>query len=140
MDLLGEDEKRKREGNSNRHQKMGPWQCLNNLGKALISSGYGLALILVAGFVATAWSVFGGMGTADKKEALLAILGWPVFGLAGWVIAVVTIVVAQKILKFQARSYEGRITEIRKTKEEALSIQANLPFVEAAVAHPKKKL
>ena len=104
------------------------WECLNNLGKALISSGYGLALILVGGVVFGTWAIFGGMKSSDKKDALLAILSWPIFGIAGWIVAIVTIIVAKRLITFQTTSYEVQISEIRKTKEEALSIQERLPL------------
>ena len=124
MDLLKGSTKRP--PTSNRPPQMGAWQCVNNLGKALITSGYGLALILVSGFVATFWAVFGGMESADKKAALLAVLGWPALSLTGWMVAAITIVASKRLIEFQAKAYERQIESIRRAKDEALTIQEKL--------------
>lgn len=106
--------------------KLGWAECLLWVLSLLITSGYGLAVIFVGGLVALAYVVFGGMDSGHKKEALLSLLGWPGFGLAGWVVAVVTVLVARRMLQIQERAFEGRISEARKAKEEALSLQQDL--------------
>ena len=99
MDLL--IGKRKEPSTSNRPQQMGMWQCIHNIVKSLITSGYGFSLILVVGFVGFCWVMFGGMNSADKKATLLAFLGWPVISLTGWIVAAITILAAKVTIQLQ---------------------------------------
>lgn len=105
---------------------MGMWQCIHNIVKSLITSGYGFSLILVVGFVGFCWVMFGGMNSADKKATLLAFLGWPVISLTGWIVAAITILAAKKLFKFQADSYERQLQALRETKDHALTLQEKL--------------
>lgn len=125
MDLLDKNENNKE---NSKRPKMTGWECALNLGKILITSGYGLALILMLGFVASVWGVFGGMSSSDKKDTLLAIMGWPALSILGWIASALTIFISRYLLRFQSSSYEKQIEILRNTKDKALTIQERLPL------------
>ena len=126
MDLLDEKEGKPRP--NKKRNEMNGWECALSLGRSLISSGYGLALILMIGFVACVWGVFSGMESGDKKEALLAILGWLALGIAGWLCSGLTIFISSYLLRFQATAHKQQIAALTETKEAALTIQERLPL------------
>jgi hypothetical protein len=108
--------------------KMTCWECIYRIIVLLITSGYGFALILVVGVVASIWAVFGGMSSEDKSKTIIELLSQPAFAISGWLFAASVIIVARYMLTFQAKAYERQIKILRETTDKALTIQEKLPF------------
>jgi hypothetical protein len=108
--------------------KMSGWECFYRIIIVLITSGYGFALILVAGLVACIWLVFGGMSSADKHKTIIELCSQPAVAISGWIFAASVIIVVRYMLTFQARAYERQIKILRETTDKALTIQEKLPF------------
>jgi hypothetical protein len=107
---------------------MGMWEAFYRICSELILSGYGIPVLLSIVFVATVIGVFGGMESVDKKSTILAILGWPLFGITGWLIAICIGYGAHVMLRFQQRTYERQLETMRNNKNEALEAQGKLPL------------
>jgi hypothetical protein len=126
MDIL--TDRPKRSSNTPRKTGLNGWDFAHHALKLLVTSGYGMSVLLLGSLVTIVWIIFGNMSSSDQKEALLFILGSKVVAVGGWVVAVATIALARYLLNFQAKSFRMEYERLKSVKDDALRIQEKLPL------------
>jgi hypothetical protein len=92
----------------------------------LIDNGLGGMLILGATVVGTFAVMAYGMTSPDRKEVMLAILGWPFFGIVGWLFAFMIFFVCRYTHAVRDRTHTTEMNRNAEVKNQA--VQAALPF------------
>lgn len=126
MDIL--TDRPKKTSNTPRKTGLNGWDFAHHALKLLVTSGYGMSVLLLASLISIVWIIFGNMNSGDQKDALLFILGSKVVAVGGWIVAVVTIALARYLLNFQARSFKMEYERLKTAKNDAMRIQERLPL------------
>lgn len=92
----------------------------------LIDNGLGGILILGGTLVGVFAVMVNGMSSSDRKEVMLAILGWPFFGILGWLLAFGTFLICRYTHSLREKTHTGEINRMAAVKNEV--VQAALPF------------
>ena len=91
-----------------------------------VDGGLGGLIILGAIIIGVAWVLSSGMTSADRKEMILAILGWKIFGGAGWFFAIAEIFIFKAIYDSRDRTDKSEVDRMAKQRDRA--VQTKLPF------------
>lgn len=67
-----------------------------------------------------------GMTSPDRKEVMLAILGWPFFGILGWFFAFLIFFVCRYTHTLREKTHTDEMNRAAEVKNQA--VQAALPF------------
>jgi hypothetical protein len=103
----------------------------------IIDNGLGGLLIFGSVIVATVAVMSYGMSSADRKAVMLAVLGWPFFGILGWLAAFGVLLVCMYSHRSRERTHEGEMNRVAEVKNKA--VQAALPFELTSSEEPPKR-
>jgi len=103
----------------------------------LIDNGLGGVLILGGTIVAVAAVMANGMTSSDRKAVMIAILGWPFFGILGWILAFAIFLICRYTHTVRERTHENEMNRVATVKNEA--VQAALPFELKSSEEPPKE-
>jgi hypothetical protein len=104
----------------------------------LIDNGLGGVLLFGATIVAIFAVMAHGMTSTDRKEVMIAMLGWPFFGILGWLLAFATFLICRYTHTLRERTHQGEMNRVATVKNEA--IQAALPLELKSSEEPPKEL
>lgn len=103
----------------------------------LIDNGLGGILIFGATIIGIFVVMAHGMTSQDRKEVMLAILGWPFFGILGWIVAFSVFLICRYTHSGREKTHTHEMNRIAAVKNEA--IQAALPFeLKSSESTPKE--
>jgi hypothetical protein len=103
----------------------------------LIDNGLGGILILGCTIVGVVAVMTNGMNSADRKAVMIGILGWPFFGISGWILAFTTFLVCRYTHTVREGTHEVEMKRVATVKNEA--VQAALPFELKSSEEPPKE-
>ena len=120
------------------NRKQSEWaKTLRYMFARLIDNGLGGVLILGGTIVAVAAVMANGMTSADRKAVMIAILGWPFFGILGWILAFAIFLICRYTHTVRERTHENEMNRVATVKNEA--VQAALPFELKSSEEPPKE-
>ncbi len=120
------------------NRKQSEWaKTLRYMFARLIDNGLGGVLILGGTIVAVAAVMANGMTSSDRKAVMIAILGWPFFGILGWILAFAIFLICRYTHTVRERTHENEMNRVATVKNEA--VQAALPFELKSSEEPPKE-
>jgi hypothetical protein len=103
----------------------------------IIDNGLGGLLIFGGIIVAIVWVMAHGMTSGDRKEVMVRVLGWPFFGILGWLVAFGILLICMYSHRARERTHEGEINRVAEVKNKV--VQAALPFELTSSEEPPKQ-
>ena len=119
------------------NKKQSEWaKTLRYVIARVIDNGLGGLLIFGAVLVAIVAVMARGMSSADRKEVMLAVLGWPFFAILGWLVAFGVVLICMYSHRSRERTHEIEMNRVAEVKNQA--VQAALPFELTSSEEPPK--
>ncbi len=92
------------------------------VGLKLVTTGnvVWMAVILIS------LSVIWRMDSADIKECVISFVGWPWFGITGWLLFLLTLLLGKWVLRMQLKLNQGEIDRMARVRDQAMQPQLEL--------------
>lgn len=60
------------------------------------------------------------MNSDDLKDCVISFIGWPWFGVTGWILFIFTLLIGKAVLRLQQADYRREIERMAKVRDQAM--------------------